>query len=104
MHVNLGLHSAAIRSDSASIEPRPGVMRIERRKRKLIRVKLYRKKGRSEDRPKGLVMLRKREPVKALRVSRVAGFHEKATTHGCPRLTSSENWRTLQLDTTGEEM
>ena len=76
-------------------------MRIERRKRKLIRVKLYRKKGRSEDRPKGLVTLRRDDTVKALRVSRVAGFHEKA--QGCPRLTSSENWRTLQLDTIGEE-
>ena len=46
-------------------------------------------------------MLRRSDAVKALRVSRVAGFHEKA--QGCPRLTSSENWRTLQLDTIGEE-
>jgi hypothetical protein len=49
-------------------------------------------------------MLPRDDTVKALRVSRIAGFHEEATTHGCPRLTSSEDWRTLQLDTTGEEM
>jgi hypothetical protein len=41
---------------------------------------VYRKKGRSEDRPKGLVMLPRGVPAKALRVSQVVGFHKKATT------------------------